>query len=261
MLLDSEDFFIDLSPSCTTEQAVFRLLGWGTETIKKKYILMNTQGHIVKNERTVNSTVLNLHEILTEIYQKALERIDYAAPENPTDEQLDLIYHIHQPKIDEAKAFVHKAHDYFMDITDELARHDSEFRIDQKATAEFGSTHITIRSLDEWSQKRYGKSEVSSTSRNKVPSGVPDVSLKDKKSTTSLYVTLGLAIRVIAELKYPRFGPPGNELITQIASLLETEAKNANGNRSTHLASQQYESIRARLTRAKQQLKEATQNA
>jgi hypothetical protein len=165
------------------------------------------------------------------------------------------------PRIEEAESFVQEAHSYLMDITDELAKHESELRIDQDATAKVGSTCITIRSLEEWAGKRYRKPEISSTSDNEESSGAPDDSLKDGKNINSLYVTLGLAIRAIAEAKGPQFGTPDNEVITQIAELLEKHANALGHHQNRPLASQKYESIRKRLTEAKKRLHSSTRNA
>lgn len=250
MLPMSEDFLIDLSPSCTKEQAVLRLLGWGAETIKKKYIKMNHAGHVVTDMKEISPTTLNLLELLTETYQEALQRLEDAVPKDATEDEMEKVINEHGPRIEEAESFVQEAHSYLMDITDELAKHDSELRIDQDATAKVGSTCITIRSLEEWAGKRYRKPEVSSTSKNEKPPGLPDDFTKSDKSSNSLLITLGLMIRALAANRGSRYGTAADPKIFPIAELLLEEANKLSPQNDKSIHGQGIESIRKRLTTA-----------
>ena len=255
MLPMSEDFLIDLSPSCTKEQAVLRLLGWGTETIKKKYIKMNHAGQVVTDMKEISPTTIDLHELLTETYQEALHRFEDAVPKDPTEDEMEQIINEHGPRIEEAEAFVEEAHNYLIDITDELAKHDSALRIDQDATTKFGSTYITIRSLEEWASKRYRKPESFSTSENQKSSGAPDDILdSNNKGNRSFLLTLGLAGRALAGVKGNGYGTTEDPNISRISSLLsELADKLENTNKPFH--GQGEASIRSRIRQANNQLK------
>lgn len=201
MLPMSEDFLIDLSPSCTKEQAVLRLLGWGAETIKKKYIKMNHAGHVVTDMKEISPTTIDLHELLTETYQEALQRFEDAVPKDATEDEMEKVINEHGPRIEEAESFVQEARSYLMDITDELAKNDSELRIDQEATDKVGSTCITIRSLEEWAEKRYRKQKGSSTSESSPSPDTPDdLPKRHLKVNQSVNITLALAIKALANM-------------------------------------------------------------
>lgn len=255
MLPMSEDFLIDLSSSCTKEQAVLRLLGWGAETIKKKYIKMNHAGHVVTGMKEISPTTIDLHELLTETYQGALQRFEDAVPKDATEDEMEKVINEHGPRIEEAESFVQEAHSYLMDITDELAKHDSELRIDQDATAKVGSTCITIRSLEEWAGKRYRKPEVSSTSENEKPPGPPDDLLDTKnKGNKSFLLTLGLAVRALAGAKGDKYGTTEDPNIAQISILLSELADELeNVNKPLHGQGEQ--SIRGKIMTANKHLK------
>lgn len=250
MLPMSEDFLIDLSPSCTKEQAVLRLLGWGTETIKKKYITMNQSGQVVIEKGEISSTTIELHELLTETYQEALRRFEDAVPKDPTEDEMEKIINEHGPRIEEAEAFIQEAHNYLMDITDELAKNDSALRIDQEASAKTGSTCITIRSLDEWAAKRYQKPEFSSTSENEKSLGAPDDFGGSDRTNNSAFLTMGLMIRILVAPRGAKYGTADDPKISNVAELIFSEVGNIFPKQDKSILGQGLESIRKRLTKA-----------
>lgn len=255
MIPMSEDFLIDLSPSCTKEQAVLRLLGWGTETINKKYIHMNTKLEVLTDMKEISPAAIDLHELLTDTYQEALQRYEDAVPKDPTEEEMEKILDEHGPRIEEAEAFVERARNYLMDITDELARPCGDLRIDQEATVKVGSTCITIRSLEAWAEKRWPKPEESSTSENEKSSDTTDDFLDaENKGNRSFLLTLGLAVRALAESKGGKYGTVEAPNITQISILLSDLADKL-GNVKKPLHGQGEDHIRGKITKANKLLK------
>lgn len=262
MLPMSENFLIDLSPSCTKEQAVLRLLGWGKETITKKYIKMSSAEKFEKDMKEISPIAINLHELLTETYREALQKYEDSFSEDPTEDELNTALKLHGSRILEAEEFISEAHGYLMDITDELARPDSALRIDQDATTKSGTAFITIRSLEEWAKNKYAKLEESSVKEElkntEKSSGSTDDSSVGEKTLNSLYITLGLTARAIVELKGTQYGNPDKIVITQLAKLLEKDAIALSNDPNKPLDTQTYESIRKRLTEAQKRLRIAT---
>lgn len=202
---DSEDFYIDLSASCTKEQAVLRLLDWRESTIKKYFFHIDHTGAKKTDIKEISPTAIDLHDYLSEIYKEALQKYENAIPDKYTKDELNAIIYEHTPNINKAKETIEQAHSYLMDITDELAKPNCSLRIDQETTIKEGKTYITIRSLNEWKKKKY---QDTNGSPNAEPSS-PDNEISEgdsqfvpaniKTSYLNLLTSFSIAINIISE--------------------------------------------------------------
>lgn len=259
MLSMSEDFLIDLSPSCTKEQAVLRLLGWGKETIKKKYIVLDHNGKLETEKEKISLATMNLHEYLTDTYKEAVQRYENAIPENPTEDQIYAALEEHGPRITETEADIEKARNYFMDITDELGKQNSSLRIDQETTTKEGKIYITIRSLEEWAANKYNDS--SQIKKGETPPSEYDFSIDDtptpknlKAQYSNLLISFSIAVKYIAEDSY-RFKYRGVENIQEISDALSRKAQDLANTGDLPMAGQGTSAIRDRIKSALQALK------
>lgn len=254
MIPVEEDFILNLSASCTKEQAVLRLLGWGRNTIYPKQLHLSEDGNLRQDPKLIYRPDFSLQEFLSGIYKEALSTYSDAVPEGATDEEVQDAIESHAPRIEEAEAFIEKARSYMLDIVDELSKGvDSALRLDNEATAGSGVVHITLRSLDAWSESTYpGKAvAVVSAPEPDVHALLKDVKDVDgtKKSDSSLYVTLALAVQAFAQKAGGKFLNNGEVNVQQVAGHLEAlgAGERANG---SNLPSQSEASIRARITKA-----------
>lgn len=254
MIPVEEDFILNLSASCTKEQAVLRLLGWGRNTIYPKQLHLSEDGNLRQDPKLIYRPDFSLQEFLSGIYKEALSTYSDAVPEGATDEEVQDAIESHAPRIEEAEAFIETARSYMLDIVDELSKGaDSALRLDNEATALSGVVHITLKSLDTWSESTYPIKADAVVSAQE-----PDIhalldTVKDvdgtAKSDFSLYVTLALAVQAFAQKAGGKFLNNGEVNVQQVAGHLEAlgAGERANG---SNLPSQSEASIRARITKA-----------
>ena len=257
----AEAFILNLSASCTVDQAVLRLIGWGHDTVYLTDVELAGDGDFLKKYKLVYRKDLGLEEFLSELYQRALMKYADAVPDQATEEQVQDALELHAHWIDETQAFIEKARSYKMDIVDELAKGaDSALRVDKDATAEHGITHITIKSLDAWSNETYAikaDGEIEADAAAKAPeSDLRQLleSLDDvdgtKKSDVSLYVTLALAVQAFAEKAPPRFQlADGSVNVSQVSQHLESLGAKLNPEAKS-LSGQSTSSIKSRIDKA-----------
>jgi hypothetical protein len=133
---------------------------------------------------------------------------------------------------------------YLMDIEEEIAKgQSSALIIDRDATDKSGETHITFRSIDRWSQKKYGiailapapsnpeaensleQSELQSKHKNKE-----EADSKGRLSKTmanNLYTTFAFLVEAFAS-SAPRYNlGPGKPNVSAIAAKLQKLAADA----------------------------------
>jgi len=209
----NDDFILDLSASCTKDQAVMRLLGWGHRSIYKKNIPVTENEFTQEDLKEMHPENLRLEDYLTFMYQSALDDYANAVPEDATEEVVLRVLEEKLPRIDEAEVLVETARSYMMDIVDELSKGaSSALRIDQCATTATGIEHITLRSLDRWEKDFYkatnqpGKS-VSNLTQGDGKEQLLECDLNElTKGNSSLFVTLALAAEAFAETKVGKYG-------------------------------------------------------
>lgn len=249
-----DDFLLNLSASCTKDQAVLRILGWGRNTIYPKYLHVSEDGTVQEDQQSIYRSAFSLNDFLSDIYRDALATYEDAVPSGASEDEVQQAIESHVPRIEEAEAFIEKARDHMLDLVEELAKGDrSDLRLDHEATARTGMVHITIRSLDAWSESTYAIKTDSDAAKQE-----PDIhalleTVKDvdgnAKSDLSLYVTLALAVQAFANKAGGKFLNGGEVNVQQVASHLESfgaDQRSSGGN----IPGQSEASIRARITTA-----------
>jgi hypothetical protein len=155
----SENVVLDLRTSCTKDEAAAKLIGWMKGHVRHDY-----PSHLDDDEITVDnfvythSLVYGLQEQLTILLNAEWNRYyDTAACANVTQEMIDE----HFMAIAECDDLVRRVATYLCDIDEELDKEfeqsgSSALKIDRRTTESSGEIHITLRSLDQWAQKKYG---------------------------------------------------------------------------------------------------------
>jgi hypothetical protein len=161
-----EEVIVDLSTSCTKDQAVMKLLGWSKGVFFPKTNYTTYGVYSVDESSETNHQTLDLRGRLQEtleaarlLYINALPEADYNEPydfeANMAPEMLeDLIRK--KDAVEEIREVIERAHNYALDIEDELEKGDrSRLRIDTETTQRTGAVHITLRSLEKWQKEFY----------------------------------------------------------------------------------------------------------
>ena len=205
---------------------MLRLMGWDKNAIIKKHIQIAPTGAIPPDQAESHLHSIDLYEWLNEVYRQALEDYENDIPDNPSEDQIENALDAHGPRILEAEELVEKAHKYLIDITDELASPDTLLRIDQEMSIKTGKTYITIRSIDEWTEKNNRNETASSTGKedphaeSSSLSGNDSLPVKKEKAVRSLEVTLALAINELAKAKGSKYFQNGKPNVANESSRL-----------------------------------------
>lgn len=149
---DSDQIFIDLSISCSKEDAAAKLLGWLRGPILHQYIEVAPAGitvdqlkHISSLHCTIGGT---LRSQLTELHTAALVAFEGANNGAELEDTANAVLYWEKQ--------IRLAARYLRDIDDELAKDDkSVLRIDKVETEKSGESYLTLSSLDEWAQTKY----------------------------------------------------------------------------------------------------------
>ncbi len=135
-----DGIFIDLTTSCTVDNAVRYLLGIGPSS---------------SNDLTVSelADVDTLESALLNIYEHVEVNYSNAKFENEPDD----VIAARLEKLNKAKLLIDNASRYKRDIIDELGKgNNSILKSDPTANSNLNTVHITITSLNKWALKRYG---------------------------------------------------------------------------------------------------------
>jgi len=252
------DFVLDLSASCTKDQAVMRLLGWGKETINLVrqviYLAPNgstewdkTKGNALEHE--------NLSDFLTEIYHDAREAAAFDIGEKSDAEQVNEPNEAVLEKYIWAEDLIEEARNLLIDIVDELAKGDSsKLRLDNFLSQKHGVQYITIKSLAAWSEGRDTAIRFAPTERTTTSNSSSEGKMKHGKGDRSLYVTLHLLANMYANLKQGKFLLPNGEInVIQLSTDIQTFADAKCGEK---YKDQSKDSIKKRLDEAKKYWRE-----
>jgi hypothetical protein len=271
--LDS-DVNIDISTSCTKEQAVMKLLGWsqGIFTSTKMYISID--GLWLDQLPSISHHNLNLEDQLKQLHERARQEYLCAFPPEAFTSEFDPEKHISsndvyetlikkQENLESVKVLIARARSYAMNIDEEIDKGEqSLLRTDTQATVQNGVLHITLRSLERWKNEFYDKKAdggVALVASNfnlddsdlmaQLSKSVPENAKQVGQADLSLYITLAITVEAIAE----KLGPPycdKNEtpVITQIAELIASKYQSKDGR--SLIRGQGLEMIRKRLTLA-----------
>ncbi len=249
------EFILNLSASCTVDQAVLRLLGWGQDNIYRTIVEQSGDDKLLENNLKSYRPGLGLNEYLTELFKQAVLKYTEAAPEDATEEEMRSAEENNFNRIKLIKTLIANARWRKMDIVDELAKGEgSALRLDKDATAHSGVAHITLRSLDAWNDATYSVKQDATgnapeSNLHALLEKITDVDGAEK-SNFSLYVTLALAVQAFAEKAGPKYLRSDDDVnVKQIAehlALLGAKLRPQGGN----LPGQSEASIRGRINSA-----------
>lgn len=192
------DVNIDLSTSCTKDQAVMKLLGWSQGIMTRKEIELPASGSWLDQLSAVSHHTMNLTEELKALHERARQEYLAALPPEAYEDHFDPDRHFTSPEaidtylekarnLEDMGKLIERAHAFAMDIEDELDKGElSVLRVDQDATEKSGITHLTLRSLDQW-RVRYDASAPQPT----VQTGHPVVA--DARSDSRPSTEMGVA--------------------------------------------------------------------
>jgi hypothetical protein len=144
------DVIINIQTSCTRDEAVAKLLGWSRGRYFPRSVQVTEHGIDMVDLEKVAQFEGSVQEQLAAIYEKARSQFIGAAEADEPHETLALL----EVWVHECRALVDRAADYFLDLDDELSSPET-LRIDRMRTERDGQIHITLRSLAEWSKKKY----------------------------------------------------------------------------------------------------------
>ncbi len=219
------DVIINIQTTCTRDEAVAKLLGWSRGRYFPRSVQVTKHGIDVVDLGMVSHFEGSVQEQLAVIYEKARSEFIDAAENGVSYETLKAL----EDKVNECRALVDKAADYFLDLDDELSAPEI-LRIDRMKSERDGQIHITLRSLAQWSKEKYkiDITQVAATEDDPSDStSEPDAYSGDGKGLTDtdkIYLAFAALIDVAAEnIKYKK--KEGDPNILQIAKAMETHMK------------------------------------
>lgn len=145
------DVIINIQTSCTRDEAVAKLLGWSRGRYFPRSVQVTEHGIDEVDLEKVAQFEGAVQEQLAAIYEKARSELIDAAEAGESHETLSNL----EGKVRECRDLVDKAAEFFLDLDDELSSPET-LRIDCMRTERDGQTYVTLRSLAEWSQQKYG---------------------------------------------------------------------------------------------------------
>jgi hypothetical protein len=247
MVLPLEDnFVLNLSASCTRDQAVWRMLGWDRKTISERSfeIPITENGIALQDAKMTYQPDWSLEEGLSRLYKEALTSYSKRLDEKSTEEEIEKALGETWSEIELVETLIERARGYLLDIVDELAKGDqSALRIDQEATLKNGLQHITIRSIDAWQSRKYSEEKVIRAAH------LSDDEKDPKKREASILVTLRLLTELYAESKRNMAHRDGSPNETAIAKEIEAHA-DAKCLKVGDFGSHSYASVVARLQKS-----------
>jgi hypothetical protein len=220
------DVIINIQTSCTRDEAVAKLLGWSRGRYFPQSVQVTEHGIDKVDLERVAQFEGSVQEQLAAIYEKARSEFIDAAEAGESHETLSIL----EGKVYECRALVDKAAEYFLDLDDELSSPEM-LRIDRMRTEREGQTYVTLRSLAEWSQQKYGidisKAPVTDGERCDVAAPEPEKysgRAADLTEIDKLNLALAALLAVVAENnKYQK--KEGDPNISQISKAMERHMK------------------------------------
>jgi hypothetical protein len=259
-----DDFILDLSASCTKDQAVMRMLGWGRLTMYPRAVHLLADGTLKEDSKEVFRPDFSLNELLSEMYRNATNAYLHSVPLEATQEEANRLLEKAIPNIERAELMIELAREYLIDIVDELALGPaSALRVDKEMSDKTGELHITLKSLDAWSKAKEQRDH--SDDADDWPTEEDDPTMgalnkpisKMSKTEIGLYTVLGLVTEAYAkDLGETYFSKSGEVNIKQAAIAVA-------GHAATYMESdkafpgQSFATVKARLTAAEKCLAHA----
>jgi hypothetical protein len=153
MINAEDEVYVDLSTSCTKDEAVAKMLGWMQGQKRLKYIQVSAHGISADQLPYLHTLEAPLNEYLMALRESARHELLDAVEAGAANE---VIYE-KDDAVAKCDALINKAMSYFLDINEELDKDESsELKIDRPKSESSDEIHITLKSLDRWARKNYG---------------------------------------------------------------------------------------------------------
>jgi DNA-binding transcriptional MerR regulator len=163
--LEDEVYIAPNTYSCSKDEAIAKLLGWMQGTKRLKFINVSRENGFALDE------LPHLHSLDTSIFEFLSDQIntlinaridlaEQAVAATDESEKQRLYGQINQKEDDISlwNQYAERAADYLNDIEEELRRAElSELKFDQNKSTPDGDPYIVLRSLSEWSKKKYSE--------------------------------------------------------------------------------------------------------
>jgi hypothetical protein len=256
-MINSEDeILVDFRTSCTSEEAVAKMLGWMQGYTRPKSIRITEHGTPADQLSSMQSLGGSLQDQLLELREAARLEFVKAA-------ELGAAFEVIQGKekaVIECDAMINRAASYLLDIDDEIAKGDaSELRIDHSATKNSGVVHITLRSLDRWATKNYGISVTGPLQKfgGQLANDRPDERQDEVSeangglgatSTRHLHTTFAFLVEAFSKTATKYHKGDGSPNVMAIAEFLEGAAKESA--KAPPMDGQGREAIKKRIAKA-----------
>jgi hypothetical protein len=149
MINPEDDVFVDLSVSCTKDDAVAKLLGWLKGSLHPTTIRLTEYG--CSEDQLIHLSTLDdpLETQLRKLRDAARQEVIDASEADSSIEVLDE-KHKNLTRVDK---LILRAHCYKIELTEELNKGPhSKLKIDQEETEKTGQRHITLKSLNDWAK-------------------------------------------------------------------------------------------------------------
>jgi hypothetical protein len=258
MINAEDDVLYDLSPSCTVEVAVAKMLGWMQGHIRQRIIKVTEQGisadqlpHIPSLEGSLQDQLMEMRGAAKQAFIEAAEK--YASDDTSYNDLRDK-----EEAVIECDALFNKAATCLRDIQDEISKGESSvLKIDQQATDQTGEIHLTLNSVDRWAKEKYG---ISIFEGSKVQESTQNIAVKNddqieatsdrkgglrKVKADNLYTTFAFLLESFAS-KTSKYMQDGKINVDALAKFLHEQAVAAD----TNLSGQSHEAIKDRIEEA-----------
>jgi hypothetical protein len=249
---------LNLSTSCTKEEAVAKMLGWLRGPFRLDPNEVNTQNISIEHMPHLPKLYYSLEDHLLMLREDAIDWVNIILTRTNSTEEV------------KAKAFdavfycedlIFKASTYSYDIEEELAKTElCALRIDRAKTESKGETYITLRSLDTWAKSNYQISIIEDNPSNlwdknalatHATSQAQETSPKDGLTKTKkehLYTTFALLVEAYSDMPNSGFKSAGKPIVDAIARQLNTLAAKQSPNEAP--SGQSVEAIKDRIEEA-----------
>jgi hypothetical protein len=213
---------IDMSTSCTKDQAVMKLLGWSKDIFTSTEIQLPKEGLWLDQLPFISHHTLNLEEELKHLHERARLEYQQAFPTEAGTAEFDPEEHFGAPGVlekiaekqealEDVHLLIRRARNFALDIDEELSKENSVLRKDMEATERTGVLHITLRSLEAWTAAHHSVKSIQTPVAVQAESSAFTSELEAvftdedaagfSKGEKSLYVTFMNAIETLAAIK------------------------------------------------------------
>jgi len=259
MIKAEDDVVVNLTTSCTKDEATAKLLGWLQGGVRLQISLVTLYGVSVDQFKHLHSLDGPLQEEIQELRDNARQKFLDSFDSDLDEAEIKA----RQLAVEELDALANKAAKYASDIDEAL--HSSDLRIDEQNSKSTGEQYILNSSLDTWAQNKYGISifdhhydvkQTNSATKSlseEEPTADNATGLSATKAE-NLYVTFALLTQIFSETALNKYKKGNGINVTAIAKQLFNAGREA---ASGDFRGQSIEGIKDRIEDAQKALQES----